>query len=75
MDGFVESIAVIPSPDGTTDDLWMIVRRTIDGATKRYVEYLAPPFEPAHAHDKDLMGYLDSALRYVGPAASANSAC
>lgn len=73
MDGFVESVSVIPSPDGTTDDLWMIVRRTIDGVTRRYVEYLAPPFEPTHPHDKDLMGYVDSALRYAGPAASALS--
>jgi hypothetical protein len=73
LDGFVENIAVIPSPDGTTDDLWLIVRRTINGATKRYVEYLAPPFEPTHAHDKDLMGYVDSALRYAGSATSALS--
>lgn len=73
LDGFVESIAVIPSPDGTVDDLWMTVRRTINGATKRYVEYLAPPFEPTHAHDKELMGYVDSALRYAGPSASALS--
>jgi hypothetical protein len=73
MDGFVESIAVIPSPDGTIDDLWVIVRRTINGVTKRYVEYLAPPFEPTHPHDKSLMGYLDSALRYAGPATSALS--
>jgi hypothetical protein len=51
----------------------MIVRRTISGVTKRYVEYLAPPFEPAHPHDKSLMGYLDSALRYAGPATSALS--
>ncbi|MCE9521078.1 MAG: hypothetical protein K8S25_01440 [Alphaproteobacteria bacterium] len=72
-DGFIESIAVIPSPDGTTDDLWATVRRTINGATKRYVEYLAPPFEPANASDKSLMGYVDSALRYTGPAVSALS--
>lgn len=73
MNGFVESIAVIPSPDGTIDDLWMVVRRTINGATKRYVEFLAPPFEPTGPQDKSLMGYVDSALRYSGAAASALS--
>jgi len=70
LNGVVESIAVIPSQDGRTDDLWLIVRRTIDGQTKRYVEFLAPPFEPTHAEDKSLMGFLDSALRYSGPATS-----
>lgn len=73
INGFAESIAVIPSPDGTTDDLWMTVRRTINGSTKRYVEFMAPPFEPTGANDKTLMGFLDSALRYSGPAVSALS--
>ncbi|MFM9863670.1 MAG: ubiquitin-activating E1 FCCH domain-containing protein [Micropepsaceae bacterium] len=71
MNGFVESIAVIPSNDGgRTDDLWLIVRRTIDNQTRRYVEFLGAPFEPAHPEDKDQMGFLDSALRYSGPATS-----
>jgi hypothetical protein len=38
--GFVESVSVIPAPDGTHDQVWMIVRRTINGATARYVEFL-----------------------------------
>ena len=38
--GIVESITTIPNPDGDCDDLWMIVRRTINGTTRRYVEYL-----------------------------------
>lgn len=38
----VESIAVIPSPSGDQDDLWMVVARWIDGGLKRYVEYLSP---------------------------------
>lgn len=68
ISGTVESIAVIPSSDGTTDQLWLIVNRTINGGTKRYVEYLADPFEPTSATDKNTMGYLDSALRYNGSA-------
>lgn len=67
-DGTVESICVIPSPDGTVDDLWMIVNRTVNGSTKRYVEYLAQPFEPADENDKLGMGFVDSGLRYQGSA-------
>jgi len=39
----VEAVQSIPSPDGANDDLWMVVRRTINGQTKRYVEYLSQP--------------------------------
>lgn len=68
--GTVESIAVIPSLDGSTDELWLSIARTINGGTKRYIEYLAPPFEPTSPTDKDLMGYVDSGLRYSGTAVS-----
>lgn len=38
--GCVESIAVIPSTDEVHDDLYMVVKRTINGTTKRYIEYI-----------------------------------
>jgi len=38
-DGFVESIACIP--EGQEDALYMVVRRTINGVQKRYVERMA----------------------------------
>lgn len=41
----VESIAVIPSPDGLRDDLWMIVQRYINGQLVRTVEYMEKIFE------------------------------
>lgn len=69
-DGTIESIAVIPSPDGTRDDLWMIVQRTVNGSTKRYVEYLAPPYEPSSATDRTDASYVDSGLQYSGAAAT-----
>jgi hypothetical protein len=37
----VESIETMPAPDGSQDDLWMIVARYINGGVKRYVEYLS----------------------------------
>ncbi|CAB4121117.1 hypothetical protein UFOVP6_22 [uncultured Caudovirales phage] len=36
--GAVENVAVIPKPDATRDDVWLVVRRTINGNTVRYVE-------------------------------------
>ena len=44
-DGTVESIAAIPSIDGASDSLWLIVNRTVTGgATKRFVEYTDPNY-------------------------------
>lgn len=37
-DGIVESVAVLPT--GNKDDVYFVVQRTINGATKRYVEKL-----------------------------------
>lgn len=60
----VESIAVIPEPGGTYDDLWMIVKRTIDGGTKRYIEFLTKIFETGD--DQRDAFYVDSGLTYDG---------
>lgn len=35
----VRSISVIPSPDGTLDDTWMIVERYVNGSIQRQVEF------------------------------------
>ena len=40
-DGLFESVGVI-SNDGEEDQVWVLVNRTIGGATKRYVEYFKP---------------------------------
>jgi len=39
--GTYESASAIPTLDGE-DELWVIVNRTIDGETKRYIEYFMP---------------------------------
>lgn len=39
-DAFVETVASISAPDGRRDDVWFVVRRTINGSTVRYVEVL-----------------------------------
>ncbi|MES1979727.1 MAG: hypothetical protein V4451_16935 [Pseudomonadota bacterium] len=38
--GFVESIATIP--DAAGDQVWMVVKRTINGSVKRYIERFDP---------------------------------
>lgn len=64
--GAVESVASIPG-DGT-DELWLIVKRTIGGATKRYVELL-DPFPELDAAPADLF-YVDCGLTYDGAPAT-----
>jgi len=58
----VESIAVIPSADGTRDELWLTVLRWIDGAAKRYIEYMTPPLSETGDQADGI--YVDSALTY-----------
>lgn len=44
LGGFIEDIEVLPSDDGTSHDLWLIVRRTLNGQVKRCIERMQPPF-------------------------------
>lgn len=71
----VESISVTPAPDGLSDELWMIVRRTIDGTTKRYIEYMARPWEGADSDGtagdaQENAFYVDCGLTYSGAPAT-----
>jgi hypothetical protein len=43
-EGAVESMATIPN--GDRDETWVIVRRTVNGATVRYIEIFDDTFEP-----------------------------
>ena len=61
----VESVEVLPTDDSEYQ-VWIIVKRTIDGATKRYVEYLHDlKFDTT---DDTSFNYLDSQLAYDGSA-------
>lgn len=62
----VESVAVIPSPDGTQEELWVLVQRYIDGASVRYLEYLTPLFEDIMAQEEAY--FVDGGLSYLGAA-------
>lgn len=63
----VEDVSVIPATDGDHDQIWLIVKRTINGQTRRYIEYIEKPFSPSGPQDSAGMWYLDSALSYSGP--------
>lgn len=60
----VESIETIPAPDGDRDELWLIVRRTINGSTARYVEWME--YEWTSADSISLRFYMDSGATYSG---------
>jgi len=63
----VESIAVIPTDD-TEYQVYVIIKRTVNGATRRYVEFLnVLDFDKT---DNTSFNFLDSALSYSGSAVS-----
>ena len=67
--GIVESIASI---SGTLDEdeLWIIVKRTINGSTKRYIECFSDfDFDETNSTD---FKFLDSFLTYSGPSTTLN---
>lgn len=64
----VESVCTIPGPNRDRDELWLIVKRTINGSTKRYVEYLEREYQ-----DGDLQSscfYVDCGATYSGSPAT-----
>mgnify|MGYP003148072011 CR=1 FL=1 len=63
----IESVSVIPTDD-TEYQVWVIVKRTVNSITRRYVEYLNVfDFDQT---DNTTFNFLDSALSYSGVAVS-----
>ena len=62
--GHVESIATIPG-DADEDDLYLVVKRTVNGSTRRYVEYLTDYDFGDSISDAF---FIDSGLLYSGSA-------
>lgn len=79
-DGYVESVVTLPSEDGTRDELWLSVRRTINGVTKRYWEYLKKhwegPDDDGNAGDRQVYDafYVDGGLTFDGKPVTDSSA-
>ncbi|MBN9671694.1 hypothetical protein [Roseibium aggregatum] len=66
--GVVECMADLSG--AASDEVWMIVNRTIGGQTRRYIEIMQQPFLGGEIEDAWL---LDCAARYEGPAVTAVS--
>ncbi len=71
LNAVVESIAVMPAAEGDRSELWMVVRRTINGITRRYIEYMERPYRLGDAQSSQF--YVDSGLTYSGAPAGALS--
>ena len=73
----VESVSTIPgsTASGQTqdsldrDEVWITVKRTIDGSTKRYVEFFERDYEAGDSQEDSY--YADSLLTYDSTAATA----
>lgn len=73
----VLSVACIPAPDGSRDEVWVAVQRVVNGTTVCYVERMTKLWEAGDAVSYTLSGvtqqkyvpqdtyYLDSAVRTV----------
>jgi hypothetical protein len=65
-DGIVDDVAVVPSPDGRDDQVWLAVRRNAGGVERRRIEIMVPPFRPASADDRAGLLHLDAAASWDG---------
>ena len=63
-DAKVISVAAVSSDVDARDELWMIVERTVNSATVRYVEILEARSD--HATDKEDAFHVDSGITYSG---------
>ena len=67
--GFVESVATIPNESGE-DEVYVLVARTIDGSTARYIERMKSIEFGSNIEDAF---FVDSGLTYSGSAATSIS--
>jgi len=65
----VESIATVPAPDATRDELYLVVKRYINGRTRRYIEYMSKIWESSDAQEDAF--YVDCGWTVTNGSASA----
>ena len=64
LPALVESVASMPAPDITRDEVWAVVNRYVNGQTQRTIEVMGKMWE-----DGDVVqnaNFLDSSARYTG---------
>lgn len=67
-DATITSIAAIPAPDGTHDQLWLAVDRTIAGQQQRTIERLLPLWTEGQEQASGV--FVDCSLSYNGAPAT-----
>lgn len=67
-DAVVESVGSIPNPAGDADELWAVVKRTVNGQTVRSVEYMDAFWD--EERDQEDAFYVDCGATYDGAATS-----
>ena len=65
-----KALSVACIPGATEVETWLVVERTINGSTKRYVERMASEFWATSTSDKADCIFVDSAITYSGVAAT-----
>lgn len=71
QDSVCESAIVIPGTN--EDELWLSIKRTVDGTTRRYVEVMSTKFDTTRGSDKVTSIFADSALTYDSTATASLS--
>lgn len=66
-DAVVESIAAIPTSDEDHTQLWLSVKRTVNGSTVRHIEYMEAYFTTQGGNDIRDAFMVDSGLSYDSP--------
>jgi len=65
--GSFESVAVIPSSNSDEDEVWCVVKREVDGVTKRHVErFTISNRAKQEADDTDNLWYVDAGIKETG---------
>ena len=62
----VKSMAVIPGISDLYDTLYILVQRTVDGATVQYVEFMEEEYREDDGHVAEDAFFVDSGLTYSG---------
>lgn len=68
--GHVTDIEVLPSDDGTSQHLWLVVRRELGGVVRHCIERMEPPFVDLDGTEADVRDawHQMSAVRWQGAA-------
>jgi hypothetical protein len=68
LEPVIESVVQVPNSDGSYNELWLVVKRYVNGATVRYIEYL----QPRWVRGTDITDgfFVDCGLTYDGGAVS-----